>query len=271
MMQDLKKANEETREAWNQNASFWDEHMGEGNDFFKILEWPAIERLLALKPGETVLDVACGNGLTSRRMAALGAQVVAFDFAENMIAAARQKPLDPSGSIQYHLLDATNESALLALGAGRFDAALCNMALMDMAEIQPLMRALSQILRPSGRFVFSLMHPCFNGTKLKHIAEMEEDQKGYLVTVYSVKVSQYLTPSIEHSVAMAYQPSKQLYFFRPLHVLLGSCFEASLVMDSLEEPAFPPDYPPGRNLLHWNGKYSEIPPVLVARMRRPGK
>ncbi len=26
---DLQQANEETREAWNQNAAFWDERMGE--------------------------------------------------------------------------------------------------------------------------------------------------------------------------------------------------------------------------------------------------
>jgi len=268
MTEDLMNANEETRQAWNQNAAFWDEHMGEGNDFVNILEWPAIERLLALKPGETVLDAACGNGLTSRRMAALGAQVVAFDFAGDMIAAARQRSSGQSTPIDYRVLDATDEPALLALGTDRFDAALCNMALMDIADIRPLMRALAKLLHPGGRFVFSLMHPCFNGSKLQHIAEMEEDQEGHLVTVYSVKVSQYLTPSVERGEALAYQPSKQLYFFRPLQVLLGAGFEAGLVMDGLEEPAFPPDYPPGRNLLHWNGKFSEIPPVMVARMRR---
>ena len=268
MSQDIKKNNDETRRAWNQNASFWDERMGDGNDFVNILEWPAIERLLDLKPGETVLDAACGNGLTSRRMAALGAKVIAFDFAEDMITAARQRAAGRSDPIEYQVLDATDEPALLALGANRFDAALCNMALMDIADIRPLMRAMAKILRPGGRFVFSLMHPCFNGTKLKHTAEMEEDQENHLVTVYSVKISQYLTPSIEHGVAMAYQPTQQLYFFRPLQVLLSACFEAGLVMDGLEEPAFPPDYPPGRNLLHWNGKFSEIPPVMVARMRR---
>ena len=235
-----------------------------------VLGVTAIERLLALKPRETVLDAACGNGLTSRRTAALGAQVVAFDFAEDMIAAARKKPMGRAGQIQYHVLDATDESALLTLGPGRFDAALCNMALMDMAEIQPLMRAVAKLLRPGGRFAFSLTHPCFNGSNMPHMAEME-DREGDLVTVYSVKVSQYLTPSIEHGVAMVGQPSKQLYFFRPLHVLLGYCFEAGLVMDGLEEPAFPPDHPVGRNLLHWSGKFSEIPPVLVARMRRPDK
>ena len=267
MPPDLNKANDETREVWNQNAEFWDERMGEGNDWFHILEWPPIERLLALEPGETVLDVACGNGLTSRRMAALGARVVAFDFAEAMIDAARRRSAGGSESIEYHVLDATDEAALLALGPGRFDAALCNMALMDMAEIRPLMRALSRLLRPGGRFVFSLMHPCFNGARMQHVAEFEEHE-GNPVLTYAVKISQYLTPSIEHGNAIYGQPQKQLYFFRPLHVLLGACFDAGLVLDGLEEPAFPPDYPPGNSLLNWSGKYSEIPPVLVARVRR---
>jgi 2-polyprenyl-3-methyl-5-hydroxy-6-metoxy-1,4-benzoquinol methylase len=79
---DVRKANEATRQAWNRNAAFWDERMGEGNDFVEVLLWPATERLLGLRPGERVLDVACGNGLTSRRLAALRAAVVAFDFAE---------------------------------------------------------------------------------------------------------------------------------------------------------------------------------------------
>lgn len=68
---DRLRANEVAKDAWNQNAKFWDERMGEGNDFVELLIWPVTERLLALKPGERVLDIACGNGLSSRRMAAM--------------------------------------------------------------------------------------------------------------------------------------------------------------------------------------------------------
>ena len=62
--------NEQTRAVWDDNATLWDEGMGEGNDFVEVLIWPATERLLALQPGERVLDIACGNGLYSRRLAA---------------------------------------------------------------------------------------------------------------------------------------------------------------------------------------------------------
>jgi 2-polyprenyl-3-methyl-5-hydroxy-6-metoxy-1,4-benzoquinol methylase len=62
--QDLGQANQAAREAWNQNAAFWDERMGEGNDFVELLIWPATERKAG--PGERILDIACGNGLPSR-------------------------------------------------------------------------------------------------------------------------------------------------------------------------------------------------------------
>src|SRR5262249_4340440 len=146
------KANEEARRAWNRNASFWDERMGEGNDFVELLIWPVTERLLDLRPGERVLDIACGNGLTSRRMAALGVEVVASDFSEQMINLAKSRTIADLNRIQYSVVDATDYDALLALGEGSFNAALCNMALFDMAEIDPLMRAISRLIRPGGRF-----------------------------------------------------------------------------------------------------------------------
>lgn len=266
--EDLQRANEETRDAWNQNAAFWDERMGEGNDFVEVLIWPVTERLLDLRPGERVLDIACGNGLSSRRMAAMGAKVVAFDFAEEMIAHALQRTTEHAESIDYLVLDATDEAALMTLGERQFDAAICNMALFDMAEIQPLMRVLARLLRPGGRFVFSVIHPCFNSPHMAQVAEME-DRGGDIVTVYSVKIFSYINPTVAHGAAIRGQPKPQLIFHRPFQVLFGAGFDAGFVLDGLEEPTFPPDHPVGKNPLSWGANFSEIPPVLVARMRLP--
>ena len=143
--------------AWNANARFWDERMGEGNDFFNVLVWPAVERLLRPRPGARLLDIACGNGLTSRRLAGLGASVVAVDFSEELIALARERR--HGREIDYRVIDVTDRNALVGLGEAAFEGALCNMALMDIAEVQALMTALASLLRPGGPFVFA---PCGN-------------------------------------------------------------------------------------------------------------
>lgn len=264
----LQHANEETRTVWNQNAAFWDARMGEGNDVVELLIWPATEHLLALRPGERVLDIACGNGLSSRRLAALGAEVVAFDFAEEMIRHARQRTTACSDHITYAVLDATDEAALLALGEQPFDAALCNMALFDMADIQPLMAALAKLLRPGGRFIFSVLHPCFNSAHMALVAE-EEDREGTITTRYAVKVFTYMRATVAHGRAMRDQPQAQLIFHRSLQALLGAGFAAGLVLDGLLERSFPADHPVGNNPLAWGPQFSEIPPVLIARMRLP--
>ena len=257
--------NEETRRAWDRNARFWDAKMGEGNDFFDILIWPATEGLLAAHPGEQILDVACGNGLTSRRLARSGAQVVAFDFSNEMITVARERT--ETDNINYLVIDATDRQATEDLDIGSFDAVLCNMALMDIAEIDSLMAAIAEVLRPDGRFIFSILHPCFNNPSVVHIGELE-DRGGAFCKTYSVKVSRYMTTFTQAGLAMSGQPTPHIYFHRSLGEILRSAFEVGFVVDGFEERAFPADHMLNGAEISWNGRYSEIPPVVVVRLRK---
>lgn len=257
-----------SREAWDANAEVWDARMGDGgNDFFNVLCWPAIASFLDPQPGQRILDIACGNGLTSRRLASLGVSVVAFDFSAELIRFARAR-LNPDSRITYHVMDAGDEAGLLGLGEGVFDAALCNMALFDMADIEPLFRILPGLLTPNGVFVFSLMHPAFNNASAVHMVE-EADIEGQIRTVYSVKVSRYMTSYHAKGLALRDQPRPQVYFERPLQDYLNLGFRNGFVLDAFAERAFPPEHPQN-SLLGWGGKFSEIPPVLVARLRRLG-
>lgn len=258
--------NQEVKAIWNHNAVFWDQRMGEGNYFQRELVGPTSERLLEIQPGEMVLEIACGNGVFSRRLAALGARVIASDLSEKLIELAQARTVNQREQIEYRILDATSEEQLLALGVERFDAAVCNMGMMDMSEIDPLLRALRQLLKPEGRFVFSIMHPCFNA---RSVLGMEvDDSSGELVATHSVKISKYLSYEPQRGVAMRGQPISHYYFHRSLQMLFNSCFQAGFVLDGLEEPAFHPTEEQ-RAALSWLA-FEEIPPVLVTRWR-PGR
>lgn len=64
------------------------------------------------------------------------------------------------------------------------------------------------------------------------------------------------------------EPEPHWYFHRPLGALLGACFRAGLVLDGLEDPAFAAEGG-GGGPLAWL-TLTEIPPVLVARLRVGG-
>jgi ubiquinone/menaquinone biosynthesis C-methylase UbiE len=262
----LEEVKQHSREIWDQNATVWDATMGsEGNAFQRVLLGPSTERLLDLKPGETVLDIACGNGSFARRMAQLGAHVVATDFSRVFLERAKERTTEHADRIEYRLVDATDEAQLLALGEHRFDAAVCTMGIMDIADIETLASCLPKLLKPRARFVFSVMHPCFNSGSAMMLEEV--DIEGTIVSTYSVKVSQYLGLKPVKGLGIMNQPVPQYYFYRPLHSLLGTFFKSGLVLDGLEEPAFPGDNVAGSGL-GW-GRFHEIPPALVARLRLP--
>jgi ubiquinone/menaquinone biosynthesis C-methylase UbiE len=256
-----------THDAWEANAEVWDSRMGDdGNDFFNILCWPILAFFLDPQPGRHYLDIACGNGLTSRRLAALGAQVTAFDFSANLIERAKARSTNLQSLISYRVVDATNEQQLLSLGERTFDSALSNMALFDMADIETLFRTLPRLLKPNGTFVFSLTHPAFNNASSIHVAE-EMDVEGEIKTLYSVKISRYMTPYQAKGLALRSQPKPQMYFERPLRYYLNLGFQNGFVLDGFEERAFPPETPQTFPL-GWGGNFSEIPPALIARLRK---
>jgi 2-polyprenyl-3-methyl-5-hydroxy-6-metoxy-1,4-benzoquinol methylase len=261
---DFQRLNAEVCEIWDKNADFWNDQMGEGNEFHRVLNAPAQERLLNLSSGDLVLDIGCGNGQFARRMAALGAHVVAFDASPRMIENARANTTESSQHIDYRVVDATDRSALLALGERRFDAAVSTMTMMDMASIEPLLSSLRIMLKPASRFVFSVCHPCFNSGGVKLVAEQATSEEGVLSTRYSVSVSDYVRPRPTKGVAMKDQPVAQYYFDRPLSVLLNACFTSGFVLDGLEEPTFHTSNDDGR--ASWRN-ITEIPPLLVARMK----
>lgn len=253
---------------WEANAAFWDDYVGaEGNAFHRILIAPATLRLLALRPDEEVLEIACGNGQFAREMARLGARVTAFDFAPTFIERARAHSAEANLSINYYVLDATQAEALSGLGVGRFDAAVANMAFMDIIDLPAALRATTRLLKPGGRLVFSIMHPCFNHSGQRMFME-QEDRDGQIVTLAGVKIVSYRTTGVQRGLGIIGQPTPQYYFNRVLSDYVNACVAAGLLVSGMAEPGFPADTPPGRRPLSWNN-LPEIPPALIVCCHKP--
>lgn len=102
----------------------------------------AVLDLLAPQAGERILDVGCGDGALTEKIAASGAAVVAVDAAPDMVAAARARGLDarvmPGQSLAFD---------------GEFDAVFSNAALHWMQPPEAVLAGVYRALKPGGRFV----------------------------------------------------------------------------------------------------------------------
>jgi SAM-dependent methyltransferase len=251
---------------WNRLAPFWDQQIGEGNDFQLQLINPTTLKLLALQNGDRVLELACGNGNFSRVLGRLGVKVLATDVSPVFIDCARQRTSADDGQIEYKTLDARHAEAFTSLPTG-FDAVVCNMALMDLPSIDGLMRGVASVLKPHAPFVFSVAHPCFSSCDPKFTAELL-NEAGRPRQVFGVQIHRYAASFVHASKGLTNQPEPHPIYHRSLSTLLADAFNAGFVVDAMEEPPFPARE--GGNVFSWKRR-PDLPPALVVRLRPSGR
>jgi SAM-dependent methyltransferase len=102
----------------------------------------AVVELLAAERGEKILDLGCGDGLLTAKLAAMGCSVVGIDGSAAQIEAARRLGLDA------RVMDGEQLSF-----DGEFDAVFSNAALHWMRNPEAVISGVCRALRSKGRFV----------------------------------------------------------------------------------------------------------------------
>ncbi len=131
--------------------------------FVPTLGAPVLE-LLKPQAGERILDLGCGDGVLTEKIAACGASVVGVDAAPDMIAAAQRRGLDArimdGGTLEF---------------SGEFDAVFSNAALHWMKHNRDAVIAgVHRALKPGGRFVAEMGgHGCVAAITVAIIAVLE--------------------------------------------------------------------------------------------------
>jgi trans-aconitate methyltransferase len=112
--------------------------------FVAELGLPVLD-LLAPRGGERILDVGCGDGALTAKIAQAGAVVVGIDSSPELVAAAR------AAGVDARLMDARDISFEAC-----FDAVFSNAALHWVGEPDRVLDGIARALRPQGRFVGEL-------------------------------------------------------------------------------------------------------------------
>jgi trans-aconitate methyltransferase len=125
----------------------WDAELYEARHSFV---WHYGEELISIldpKPGERILDIGCGPGHLTHKIAEVGAHVIGLDASPEMVALARQN---------YPRLQFVLQDAAKMRFDSEFDAVFSNAALHWMMDASEVARGIGRALRPGGRLVAEL-------------------------------------------------------------------------------------------------------------------
>lgn len=137
------------RYGWDRAAAYyeksWQRQLAPAQDL--------LMKLAALKPGERVLDLACGTGLVTFRAAsavAPGGQVTGTDISDAMIQECRRIASERGITlVTFERMEAEK----LAFPDGTFDAVLCALGMMYVTDFEGSIREAFRVTRPGGRAV----------------------------------------------------------------------------------------------------------------------
>lgn len=184
---------------------------------------PVLLRMLGDVTGVRVLDAGCGNGYLSRILASRGAVVTGIEPASALFDfAVHSEEAEPLGIryVQADLCELEAPHPAADLG-GPFDAVVASMVLPAVPDWTGAMRVCVRQLRPGGRFIFSVNHPCF-----EQLAASWREHGAY-------RVNEYLA---DYEIEQRYATD----FHRPLSAYLNEVVSLGCRIAEVAEPGLDP-------------------------------
>ena len=222
------KKNEQNKKdsSWGKVANWYDELLEGDDDTYQTqVILPNLMRILELKPGEKVVDIACGQGFFSRACLKEGASPTGADISTELIKIAREKTGReiPFYVAQSHKLDFAKDSS--------FDTALIILAIQNIEQMDATFAEVGRVLKMGGRMIIVLNHPAFRVPK--HSSwEFDNDQQ-----IQYRRVDKYLSgekvmidmhPGMKNS-------EKTISYHRSLQDISKSLRKNGFVISRLEE------------------------------------
>jgi len=215
--------------SWGPVAKWYDDYLSQGHDSYQArVVWPNLKRLLQVKAGEAILDLACGNGYFSRLLVEEKAKVTGVDVSAELIKLARQQG---PAAINYSVMSADH---LGLIANGVYDKVVCVLALQNIEKVKETVGEVARVLRPGGKFYLVINHPTFRVPKASEWGYDDAKKIQYR------RLDQYLS---ESRVAIEMNPGRRpseptqttFSFHRPLQYYFKLLANAGFAVTHLEE------------------------------------
>lgn len=141
--------------SWENSSRWYNKITGEkGHYYHEHVVIPGALKLLDLKPGDKLLDLACGNGILARSIPK-GVEYLGIDLSESLVSSA--KKMDSNINHKYTSGDVTHP---INVGAD-FNKAAIILSLQNIKKPHLAIDNTSKHLVSGGVFVMVLNHPAF--------------------------------------------------------------------------------------------------------------
>jgi len=255
----LRTSGQRKQTLWDQASRWYDSLVGmSGSDYHQTIVMPGVLKLLELKPGRRVLDLACGQGVFSRFLLEKKINPEGLDSSEELLRMARSRSIK---LIPYHLGNAGDAKVL---NGQEFDGIACLLAVQNIENIEPVFQNVARWLKPKGKFVMVLTHPCFRIPRQTHWGWDEDKKIEYRrVDRYANEMKiPILTPPFVDKV------NYTMTYHRPLQNYFSALLKAGLYVDCLEEWMSNKESASGKRSRGENRARKEVPLFMAVRAVR---
>ncbi len=204
--------------SWQGVSKWYNKIVGEdGHYYHQHVVIPGVIRLLKIKDGESLIDLACGNGVL-RRNIKNKIEYLGIDVSRNLIDEAKRM----SREGKFMVADVSKELNMKE----SFDFATIILALQNIKNFEGVIKNAANLLKENGKLIIVLNHPCF---RIPRQSSWEIDKNNKLE--YR-RINRYMSPL---EVPIGVGGNITWSFHNPISAYFRELKENGFVIENLEE------------------------------------
>ncbi len=245
--------------SWEKVAGWYDNLLAGEGTYQRNLILPNLLRLLEPRRGETILDLACGQGFFAHEIAKAGAHVIGIDVSKRLIALAKKN--NRGTDTEFFVGKADRVSFLKNKS---IDKIIIVLAIQNIESTAGVLKECARVLKSDGSLHIVLNHPAFRIPKESSWGWDEQAKVQYR------RIDQYLS---ESKTAITMHPGSKASetttsFHRPLQFYFKALAKAGFATTVVEEWNSHKKSEPGPRAKAEDRARKEIPLFMAIIARR---